>query len=408
MYKLSNLSEEEHDIYVKNHSIGDMCQLSSWAKVKSPDWYSKKIAIKNTNNEVAGVAQLLFRKLFFNYTICYIPRGFICDYNNLKLVKKMFEEIKMLAKKEKAIHIFIDPYIKREGNENIVSELKKLGFHHQGYSGGLDNFQPRFTMVVDLTDGLKTVESNFVNATRRAIKKAVQYGLEYEICDVSEIDKFDKLMKETGKRDHFGTRDKNYFSKIVKEMSQNDGALFVLIKIRPKKVYERFLKIQNDFEKQLEALKDRIENSTSEKSIEKTNRKIDEIKILMKKNQNSIDEIKPFLDRDEMVLSGAINIFCGEKSYYLYAASSNELRFMLPNYFMNYKLMEESIKRGCKSYDFGGVSGSVDPDDEHFGLYQFKSRFGAKMHENIGQFDYVLKPIIYKLFKLAIKIRRKL
>ena len=38
-------------------------------------------------------------------------------------------------------------------------------------------------------------------------------------------------------------------------------------------------------------------------------------------------------------LSGAIFTLCGAKVYYLYGASSNQYRDLLPNYFMQWEMM---------------------------------------------------------------------
>ena len=54
-------------------------------------------------------------------------------------------------------------------------------------------------------------------------------------------------------------------------------------------------------------------------------------------------------------LSGALLMFAGSKSYYLYGASSNDYRDFLPNHHMQYEMMKFAREHGAKTYDFGGT-----------------------------------------------------
>jgi peptidoglycan pentaglycine glycine transferase (the first glycine) len=78
-----NITNQEHDAFVKSHSQGDLLQLTQWAETKKlTGWYSKRIAV-GENGEILGVAQLLFKKIpKLPYTLCYISRGFVTDYSN--------------------------------------------------------------------------------------------------------------------------------------------------------------------------------------------------------------------------------------------------------------------------------------------------------------------------------------
>ena len=47
-------------------------------------------------------------------------------------------------------------------------------------------------------------------------------------------------------------------------------------------------------------------------------------------------------------LSGALLMFAGSKSYYLYGASSNDYRDFLPNHHMQYEMMKFAREHGAK------------------------------------------------------------
>lgn len=110
--------------------------------------------------------------------------------------------------------------------------------------------------------------------------------------------------------------------------------------------------------------------------------------------------------KEPMYLSGALFAISGNKGYYMYAASSDEYRELLPNYFMQWEIMKYAKGRGALSYDFGGISGMEgESGDKTPGLYAFKKRWGARSAGRIGEFDYVFKPFWYRLMKMALKIK---
>lgn len=90
---------------------------------------------------------------------------------------------------------------------------------------------------------------------------------------------------------------------------------------------------------------------------------------------------------EDQALSSCILIPYNDKAYYLYAASSNEKRNLMPNYQMIWESIKWSKDNGYKYYDFGGVF-SLDIND---GLYHFKEGFtGIEGINNfIGELDVV-------------------
>ncbi|EES42018.1 aminoacyltransferase FemX [Staphylococcus caprae M23864:W1] len=66
-----NITNQEHDAFVKSHPNGDLLQLSKWADTKKlTGWYSRRIAV-GENGEIKGVGQLLFKK-YQNFLIRYV------------------------------------------------------------------------------------------------------------------------------------------------------------------------------------------------------------------------------------------------------------------------------------------------------------------------------------------------
>lgn len=111
-------------------------------------------------------------------------------------------------------------------------------------------------------------------------------------------------------------------------------------------------------------------------------------------------------------LSGAIAIMYGDKLWYIYGASSNEKRNLMPNYLMQWEMIKWGLENGIHRYDFGGVF-ELDKED---GLYKFKEGFCREegVTELIGEVDKVYNRFVYGLFtdvyprlqKLKIKLLR--
>lgn len=107
-------------------------------------------------------------------------------------------------------------------------------------------------------------------------------------------------------------------------------------------------------------------------------------------------------------ISGIIPIMYGNKTWYLYGASSNTKRNLMPNYLLQWTMIQEAIDNGHDMYDFRGVSGIVDENHPQYGLYRFKKGFNARFVEFIGEVYIPYKPLRYKLYKFSEKAFRTL
>ena len=107
-------------------------------------------------------------------------------------------------------------------------------------------------------------------------------------------------------------------------------------------------------------------------------------------------------------IAGTIPIFYGNKTWYLYGASSNEHRNLMPNYLLQWEMIKYSIENKKDMYDFRGVVGIVDESHPQYGLYRFKKGFNAEFTEFLGEIYLNPRPIIYKLYKISEKLYKKL
>ena len=105
-------------------------------------------------------------------------------------------------------------------------------------------------------------------------------------------------------------------------------------------------------------------------------------------------------------ISGVIPIFYGNKTWYLYGASSNEHRNLMPNYLLQWEMIKMALKRNDDIYDLRGVSGVVDENHPQYGLYRFKKGFGAEFTEFLGEIYIPFNPLKYSLYKFSEKMFR--
>ena len=111
---------------------------------------------------------------------------------------------------------------------------------------------------------------------------------------------------------------------------------------------------------------------------------------------------------EDKPIAGIIPIIYGKNVWYLYGASSNSHRNLMPNYLLQWTMIKQAIDMGANMYDFRGVSGVVDENHPQYGLYRFKKGFGAEFTEFIGEVYIAYKPLIYKMYKFSEKTFRTL
>lgn len=111
-------------------------------------------------------------------------------------------------------------------------------------------------------------------------------------------------------------------------------------------------------------------------------------------------------------IAGTLAIWYGDKVWYLYGASANEHRNLMPNYMLQWNMIEWAVEKGCRIYDFRGVPGQVGEDHPLYGLYKFKLGFGGDYVEFVGEMDLVLNKPVNWLIGTAkpifMELRRKL
>lgn len=105
----------------------------------------------------------------------------------------------------------------------------------------------------------------------------------------------------------------------------------------------------------------------------------------------------------DKTLAGALCFVYGDSCWYVYGASSNEHRNVMPNYALQWFIIRWAREQGCRIYDFRGVSprNLADPQDALYGLNRFKAGFNPRFVEWIGEYDWPFSSFLYSLWALV-------
>lgn len=112
-------------------------------------------------------------------------------------------------------------------------------------------------------------------------------------------------------------------------------------------------------------------------------------------------------EHEGAMVAAAILFRMGDTAVYVYGASGNEQRHLMPNHLLQWRMMQWAREQGCRVYDFRGVTREVDgePVGDLGGLNRFKRGFAAEYMEYVGEWDLVLSPMWYHVYALARRLR---
>jgi len=117
-------------------------------------------------------------------------------------------------------------------------------------------------------------------------------------------------------------------------------------------------------------------------------------------------------EHEGQLLAGLVAFAFGDTACYMYGASSDEKRSLMPTYLLQWEAMLWARKQGCRAYDLWGVpdeeeetleAGFEARSDGLWGVYRFKRGFGGRLVRTIGAWDLVYAPLRYRLYALAVR-----
>jgi len=104
------------------------------------------------------------------------------------------------------------------------------------------------------------------------------------------------------------------------------------------------------------------------------------------------------------VIAGTLLFSLPPQAWYVYGASHNEHRNLMPNHALQWAMMRWARAQGCTVYDFRGVAPEREGQavGKLAGLNRFKRGFGAEYVEYLGDYDLVCDRLAYWAFQKAL------
>jgi len=205
------------------------------------------------------------------------------------------------------------------------------------------DIQPPDTVIIDLRDSEDEILASMHKKTRYNIKLAGKKGVEIYWGSENDLDNWYDLYKTTSERDKIAIHGPAYYKKVFALASKSESA--------------------------------------------------PDVRILLAKH-------------DDDLLAGIIVIFCGKRATYLYGASSNVKRNLMPAYALQWEAMKTAKERGCESYDMFGIPPTDDPAHPMHGLYRFKTGFGGEIYHSLGAWDYKYSNLVYPIYRVVEALRK--
>ena len=108
-------------------------------------------------------------------------------------------------------------------------------------------------------------------------------------------------------------------------------------------------------------------------------------------------------DRD--LVAATVLVQVGGHVWYSYGASSTAKREVRGSNAVQWAMIRHALEQGASVYDLRGITDTLDPDDAHVGLVQFKVGTGGEAVEYAGEWDLPLNRLLYKAFQLYLARR---
>jgi lipid II:glycine glycyltransferase (peptidoglycan interpeptide bridge formation enzyme) len=107
-------------------------------------------------------------------------------------------------------------------------------------------------------------------------------------------------------------------------------------------------------------------------------------------------------------LAGLMPYAFNGQAWYMYGASSNRRRELMPNHQLQWRAMQWARAQGCTQYDLWGIA-DEDPDAataDLGGVQRFKEGFGGQVVRYVGAYDLAYARLLHRLLERAWAWRR--
>lgn len=411
MMEFKEISEMEFDQFSRNYEDTNFWQSTNMAHLREWNGWSTKYVAVFENNKIKAATMLSYRKVFLGKTFVQAVRGFLIDFTNLELLDFFHKEIMIYLKQLNCMYFKVDPYLTRIerdingdlvengfNHEWIVEHFKKLGYHHTGYLRGDDiDREPNWMFVLDLKGKNKEqLLKEFDHQTRWTINKTLKLGIEVTPIDPNDLTIFKDMMEHTAERRGFADHSMHYYKGLF-DCFEKQGNMLAFYAQLDVNAYENRLKEErNRIKSDLNIVETALAEVANSKKYNKKKRVLIEELEVNEKKLKEAQELKK--DGDVLTLASATFILYGKEIMYLYSGAYDKYMRFNAAYAIQWHIIQYALEHGYERYNFYGISGYFERNQEGYGVYEFKRGFNGHVEELVGDFYYYLKPNLYRLY----------
>ncbi|QDP94835.1 aminoacyltransferase [Microlunatus elymi] len=369
-FRVRTITAAEHVAFNATLPSVSFLQTPAWAQVKS-EWRSESLGWFDDADELVGAGLVLHRRLpKINKTLAYLPEGPTIDWASHDLAHWLEPMTRHLKQGGAfAVRIGAPAVARRWSNATVKAaiadasisklsdvtpdeinlattrahtQLRHLGWRPPTSDEGFAAGQPRWVFQLPLQDKDEDQLLKGMNQLwRRNIKKAAKSGVEVSQGNIDDLPDFHRIYRETAERDHFTPRPLEYFETMFRALLAEDP-----------------------------------------------------------------DRIRLYLAHHEGDLVAATTwVRVGQHAWYSYGASTTAKREVRGSNAVQWQMIKDARAAGATVYDLRGITDTVDADDPHVGLIQFKAGTGGEAVEYLGEWDLPLNRLLYKAFDLYMSRR---
>jgi lipid II:glycine glycyltransferase (peptidoglycan interpeptide bridge formation enzyme) len=363
------ISAEEHLAHLRTLPSASFLQTPAWGRVKS-EWRRESIGFFD-GPEMVGSGLVLYRQIpKVKRFLAYLPEGPTLDWSSPRLSDHLAAMTKHLADQgafavrmgppvvvrrwsARTVKTAIaDAVLRRLGDTpadgvsetggRVVALLRRSGWREQAPEDGFGVGQPRFNFWLPVADRTEDDVLRGMNQLwRRNIKKAANAGVEVRTGGRDDIEAFHTAYAETAQRDHFTPRPLSYFQRMYDALTEEDPTRFRLY--------------------------------------------------------------LAYHEGDLVAATTMVRV--GGHAWYSYGASTTAKREVRGSNAIQWQMIRDAMAAGVSVYDLRGITDTLDADDPHVGLVQFKVGTGGEAVEYAGEWDLPLSRVLYRAFDLYMRRR---
>lgn len=370
------------------------------------------LGVEDDDGQLIASAVMLHKKTKFPFAqYSYCQYGFNLDIADRELLDFFASSLRKHAAEKGSFFLRMDFNITRLEHEKdgrlkengfnheyVTGILQEAGFRHLGYNYGYSgNWMSRYTYRLDLDQPFDKVLKGIKRCSTLTNKNNDRCVRVHK----AGRDELDILVRNEEDLSHvrgFRPKDITWFQKLWDTYEPYVHYYVVTTNFHQARCSLEAI-VERE-EKHLLLMKDENKMAPVRKNIE-----------ALKKEINEIQE-KGY-DRDEEVPLGAkFIIMQGVNVWNINMYTAKTLMNFRAAFALHRYAIEDLYRQGAKTYDFEGISGSLDPHDEYYGQQDFKKSFGGDFLEFIGEFDAVFDERKYKAWfrndRLFRRVRRKI